>query len=218
MVSKIYTSYTNTERNEYKIQSCVQFLCQKLNLELNIKEITSYCNTILCLVYKTHGQKRSNMKNAIIIICIYKVIKESMHGHTALSLIDIAERADIDKKYIYKAEKILLELPKEYFRPIQIQTPVEYVQKIYNSLENVTVTHDVISETDSLVKLCEKSNILDRYYYTTIGVSCLYYILICHDYNVDIQVFSELYSVSSTSIKKANKDIHEFVENYFTQL
>lgn len=207
-----YTSYTNTERNYYKTQSCVLEICQQLKLEPNVTEITNYCKSVLDIVYKTAGQKRSNMKNAIIVICINRVMKDSTN------LFEMAKCLGIDKKYIYKAEKILLELPKECFTPIHTQTPIEYVQEIYNSLENKAVTHDVIAETDSLVKLCEKHNILDRYSYTTIGVSCLYYILSCHDYSVDIQAFSELYSVSCTSIKKANKNIHDFVENYFNTI
>ncbi len=210
---KVYTSLTNAERNELKVFKHVSEICNELHIHDNIKEISEYCSNILVQVNKVHGQKRCNVRNAIIIICIFKILENTCRYN--YTILEIAKLANVDKKYIYKAEKLLIELPNKCFEISYIQTPIEYIKKIYTMSDTSTITHDVISETEILLEICENNRILERNSYISKGVCCLYFVLTHHGYNIDMNAFSKTYNVSCTSIHKNIKTLNEFSKIYF---
>lgn len=207
MVYLVSTTTNVTNTNNVRI---VEELCKQLGICYRLDTIKEYTCTVLDSVYKVHGQKRRGVKMALILYCINKVVNAS----TLIE--DMAKRVNIDKKYIYKAEKLLAELPRQIFC-LDTPSPVEYVKSIYNTHDNSIIEYDIMQELEQFVNICQKNHVLARNTYTCMGSSCLYFILLNHGYHVEIDTFCKTYNISKTNLERLYKTLEDFVKTFLSR-
>jgi hypothetical protein len=98
-------SWSKEEKTEYKLKKYVREFCEQLSIYPNlIDSIAHLVNGVLEKIKeKNDGSKRSRVKDAIIINCICYICKD-------YDPIYLAKRANINSKYISKADRILLDI------------------------------------------------------------------------------------------------------------
>jgi transcription initiation factor TFIIIB Brf1 subunit/transcription initiation factor TFIIB len=202
ITGKFYPEITKKERSESTLTARLSEILVLLNIHdsgNNIKDIVVYT---MGIVKKHCGQKRSMLKDAIIILCIAKVKMSNP--------LELAKSLDIHKKYVYKAEKLLIELkvtsPSHY-----IESPIEYITRIY-AYTGDSVTLDTVIK---LIRLCETYDIMSQSSNTTIAISCLYYVLVKQGYTIDIGRFVEKYSISRVNVQRMFKTLETHFERLF---
>ncbi len=194
---KIYNNYSNKEKSDYNIQLYTIELCNRLDIVYN-DSLLSTVVQVMNLIKDNYGSKRLKVKDSIIIICISSIL--------GVDSLDLSSKIGIENKYIYNSRKFFAGIPelKEF---IKTRSAFDYIKQVYNS-NKVLVSHtDHLEETRRLVDYCEKNNILSESTPMTIGVSCLYLVLVANGYNVDIEKFSKMYNVSVTTIKATFKKV-----------
>jgi transcription initiation factor TFIIIB Brf1 subunit/transcription initiation factor TFIIB len=205
-----WMSWTNTEKNEYKLKKYTRELCEQLHIYENIIEGT--CELVVKVMNtikdKNDGPKRSRVKDGIIISCIYYISKDN---NITLNYLELAKKINLDIKYVSKADKILLELNFLNDKIInKTENPCDYITNVikkyslHNRINNIEA---LVEKTRVLIDICEDNDILLDHTPLSIGCSCFYYILLkTQSIDIDLKMFADMFGLSSvTIIKTFNK-------------
>ena len=179
---KVYPIVSNEEKNEINLRNHIKMIHDKLGIVQN-NSIIMEIMQLLGKVTKIHGNKRGKPRDAIILVIISK--------NTPIILNESCERMGIDKKYIYKANDILLDINYN-----TIDTPYSYIKRLYtDDLES-----DVLEKTRNLITDCIQEDKLSNISNKALGVTCLYKILLDYGYHIDVYEFGKKFHVSDKII------------------
>lgn len=215
-LSKIlkWNMYSKEDKNQYKLKKAVKELIQKFNFNENIE--SSICELVVSVI-KSVGSKRAKIKESIIIVCTYYVLKyNNINNYTQYHL---AELVGLETKSISKADKIILEFincesNKENDKINVFNTNEKSIDYITNIVKkyNLDITDDMLTKTEKLIMICEDNDILLDHTPLSIGVACFYYILKENNTAIDMKIFSEIYSQSIVTINKTYSKLLAFKE------
>lgn len=198
-------TWTNDEKNIYKLKMYVKNLCQRLKIsEYLIDQIVNVVTMVMDTIKRNDGTKRARVKDGIIVICIYYVSKDTI---TPYSYMDMAKRLDLDIKYVTRAERLILELLNSKklnlskSLVLDTQKPYDYIINTIKS-KNLNIDNQILEHTQSLIAICEDNDILLDHTPLSVGVSCFYYILKSNNIDIDLKLFSELYDLSVVTVVK----------------
>lgn len=218
-ISKMQTWYTwsNDEKNLYKLSQYTKDLCSKLNITLYIDYICNLVNTILYKLKDNDCSKRTRVKDGIIIVCIhYTYKKNNVFVNTHFSTKTLAKSIKLDIKYITRAERSIIELinknkiilDKNVF--FNINSPIMYIK---NNSVHLNISKDVLEmlykKTEMIIDLCEKRELLLDHTPNSIGIGCFYYVLKISNIEIDLYTFSKEYKLSCVTISKLFKKLVE---------
>jgi hypothetical protein len=191
-----WISWTKEEKTEYKLKKYVREFCQKLSIYPNIIDtIAHLVNRVLeTIKEKNDGSKRSRIKDAIIINCICYTCKDYDPSY-------LAKRANIESKYLSKADRILLDLnlncPQtnnhQTNNQLQLQLRNAFLKKCNNNesdLEKKLVILMEIVDDNKLLNVSETSTV------------CFYYLLMQKTL-VDLASFSEHFKINPSHLTKS---------------
>ena len=203
-ISKIqeWYTWTNEEKNTYKLKEYIKVLCTRLDIvESIISDIIYKSIIVMNTVKKYDGTKRARVKDGIIITCIHHISKLS---NTPYCYIELANKIDLDIKYVTKAEKFISELINmkrlefKEFQEMKKKNPYDYIIST-----NIKVSNDILKKAKTLIELCEDNDILQDHTPLSIGCCCFYYILKREEnIDVDLKTFSNIYNISIVTIVK----------------
>lgn len=207
-LSKIqeWYTWTNEEKNTYKLKEYIKTLCARLDIiEPMISNIIDTSIIVMNTIKKNDGTKRGRVKDGIIITCIHHVSKLTS---TPYCYINLANKIDLDIKYITKAEKSISELVnmkilkfKEFEEMIK-KNPYDYIISTMKQ-NNIKVSNDILKKAKTLIEICEDNDILQDHTPLSIGCCCFYYILKQQEnINIDLKTFSSIYNISIVTIVK----------------
>lgn len=206
----LWYSYTNDEKNAYKLVKYTKDLCNKLEITLYNDLICDTVNNVFIAIKKDDGTKRSRVKDGIIIICIYYIYK--MYD-TTISMNfsnELAKKINLNHKYICRAEKIILELVNKnkisFNKEIFLNTGERNIKQ-----KKCILPDDLQIKLDDLILLCKQKDFLIEHNPYSVHVGCLYYIIKQNNINIDISDLSKIYKLSNVTILKVtNKLINLF--------
>lgn len=226
-------TWTSEEKNEYKLNKYTKEFCYNLNnsfsdtkknIMLNeniIEQVVIFVSQVMKAIKDDfNGPKRSKVKDGLIIMCIYYILKSN--GGTCISYIDISKILKIEMKYISSANKTITLLInngklkiKESFKDFIFKTekPIDYINKIIEKY-SLSIDSSILIQVSNLIDICEDNDILLDHTPLSIGVSCFYYILTLNSLEIDIKLFSELYNISIVTIDKTFKKLLCFKEQF----
>lgn len=226
-------TWTSEEKNEYKLNKYTKDFCynlnntfssNKINIVLNesmIEQVVIFVSQVMKAIKDDfNGPKRSKVKDGLIIMCVYYVLKSN--DGTYISYIDISKLLKIEMKHISNANKTITLLinngklkVKESFKNLIFTTekPIDYINKIIEKY-NLLIDPLILIQVSNLIDICEDNDILLDHTPLSIGVSCFYYILTLNSLEIDIKLFSELYSISIVTIDKTFKKLLCFKEQF----
>ncbi len=188
--SKEFTSQMSNI-TDYNLGTYTRDLCKKLKLECNNDVVDSVIYGFN-MIKKVHGSKRAKVKDSIILICLGLTLD--------IEVMELSKKLAIENKVMYNTRKLFTSIPElaEFLNPIN---SFDYISEIYNS-SSQKLDKDPLPRTRDLINLLKKYNILQECKPNTIGVTCLYYVLVNLEYDVDVYKFSRVYKVSDVTIKK----------------
>ena len=216
-------TWSNDEKNLYKLSQYTKDLCNKLNITLHIDYICNLVNTILYKLKDNDCSKRTRVKDGIIVVCIhYTYKKNNVFVNTHFSTKTLAKSVKLDIKYITRAERSIIELmnknkiilDKNVF--FNINSPIMYIKNNsvhlnFNNglLLNKDTLESLYKKTEILIDLCEKNELLMDHTPHSIGIGCFYYILKMSNIDVDLYQFSKEYKLSCVTVSKLFKKLVE---------
>lgn len=211
-ISKIkeWNNWTKDEKNTYKLKDYIRTLCERLCIiETMISNIIEISIVVMNSVKKNDGTKRGRVKDGIIITCIYHISKSTL---TPYCYTFLANKINLDIKYITRAEKLISELVNmnilhfKEFTEMKKSNPYDYIFSTIKQ-NNIKVSNNILQKVKLLIQICEDNDILQDHTPLSIGCSCFYYILKKeNDTNIDIKTFTYIYNISIvTLIKTYNK-------------
>lgn len=190
-----WIAWSKEEKLEYKLKKYVREFCEQLSIYPNL--IDSICNLVYHVLEKikenNEGSKRSRVKDAIIINCIVYINKDYCPY-------DLAKRANIDVKYISKADRILLDLNLLKTDLQNEKNDGKTFRQEFLSKQNLSHLAERIERNYIiLTELCEDNRLLSQ---DNQNVICLYYLLEKYNNNF-IQHFSEHFKISTSHLIKS---------------
>lgn len=211
-ISKIkeWNNWTKDEKNTYKLKEYIKTLCERLHIiESMISSIIETSILVMNSIKKNDGTKRGRVKDGIIITCIHHISKYTL---TPYCYTYLANKIDLDIKYITRAEKLISELVnmnilhfKEFIEEKKIN-PYDYIISTIKQ-NNIKVSNNILKKVKLLIEICEDNDILQDHTPLSIACSCFYYVLnMENNINIDIKTFSYIYNISIvTLVKMHNK-------------
>lgn len=205
--------WTNEEKNAHKLILDTKTMCQKLCIpDQLVKTICDTTVMVMNTIKKYEGTKRARVKKGIILCCIQYASK-GMHQN--ISAVELAKKIGIEVKYVTNADKLILELvnskklqlDKNIF--YQTQTPYEHVLDVIRK-QSLNIPCTILEKIQCLIDFCEEHDILLDHTPLSIGVCCFYYILMTHNINVDVKIFSELYDLSVVTVLKTFNKLKQY--------
>lgn len=196
-----WISWTKEEKTEYKLKKYVREFCEQLSIYPNIIDnICHLVNHVLQTIKeKNDGSKRSKVKDAIIINCICHVSPEYDPNY-------LAKRANIEAKYLSKADRILLDLhlteQKQPNDNLQQQLRKEFM------LKNGLCTN-VEDKLKILMEIVEDNQLINDD--SSLSVICFYYLLM-HETVVDLREFTEHFKINPTNLTKSFNKLKKIQE------
>jgi len=210
---QLWYTYTNDEKNTYKLNKYIEELCIKLYVSTNlIPSIKDIANIIMNIIKKHDGTKRARVKDGIIIFCIHYVSKNTA---TPYSTIELAKKLDIDIKYVTKAERMILELLSSNKLSLNKNTvlqpinSLEYIKQIIIK-NNLKINIETINLVEQVINICNENDILLDYAPLSLGVCCLYYVLLKQNINMNMKMIASLCDISTITVNKAYNDFIEY--------
>jgi transcription initiation factor TFIIIB Brf1 subunit/transcription initiation factor TFIIB len=198
-------TWTNEEKNTYKLKEYIKVLCARLDIvESIIYDIIYKSIIVMNTVKKYDGTKRARVKDGIIITCIHHISKSTL---TPYCYIELANKIDLDIKYVTKAEKFISELINmkrlefKEFQEMKKKNPYDYIISTMKR-NNIKVSNDILKKAKILIELCEDNDILQDHTPLSIGCCCFYYILKSENIDIDLKTFSNIYNISIVTIVK----------------
>jgi ribosomal protein L37E len=195
----LWYSYSNDEKNTYKLIKYTKDLCNKLEITLYNDLICNTVNNVFDAIKKDDGTKRSRVKDGIIIVCIHYIYKMYDNNIPMNFSTILAKKIDLNHKYICKAEKTIIELINKNKISFNKQIYLNHDIKIS---QNYLLPDELYIKLDELIQLCQKKDIITEHTPYSIHVGCLYYIIKNNNINIDIYDFSKLYKLSTITILK----------------
>lgn len=192
---KVYESYTSQEKADYALKLYIHDICNKLNV-VYTEPLADTIVGVINLIKKEYGNKRLKVKDGITIICIAHVLN--------LDPLHLAARIDVENKYIYSSRKFFVEL-QELKEFVKTKTVFQHLKQTLQAYcHNSELIDEALASTEKLIAHCEKKGVMLECNSNTLGVACLYFVLLeDSDYQIDIVKFSKTFHVSSTTILKA---------------
>jgi transcription initiation factor TFIIIB Brf1 subunit/transcription initiation factor TFIIB len=203
-LSMWYTT-TNKERLDKKLKNDVKVICDKLDIpEVFFDNILKLAMNVLNIVTKYDNTKRTRIKTCIIVICIKYILKSN---NKLISSFDLISKLNIPVNFLTRTKSLLLDLVcsnklaldkhilLDYF------TPIDTLHKLvqYNNLK---IPEHILTQTETLLCLCEQRGLFSNSKPTTIAASCLYYVSYINNIKFDLSSFSKLTKVSANMIKQ----------------
>ena len=165
-----WNKYTKEEKRKYQLFKYIKEHCEAYNLNICIIDIVcDIVYRILTVLEETQeGSKRGKVKEGFIVTCIRYVCY--------IKNIELNEMntPKVDKKYIIKANKIIIELVN--LNKLVMERFNEYVNN-YN--ENIP---SILNKTDrsihtQMITFCKENDLLLEHSDKMIHMACIYYIL-----------------------------------------
>lgn len=215
--------WSNAEKNTYKLKEYTRALCNRLHIfEGLVNNVVDTVVRVIDTIKRNEGTKRARVKDGIIVTCIYYVSKDTT---TPYSYIEMSKQLSLDMKYITRAERTILELvnaKRLHFDNVSVLTtekPYDYIVTAINR-HDIRISQDTLHKIRVLIDICEDNDLLLDHTPLSIGVCCFYYVLKHTDIQIDVKLFSEMYSLSMvTVIKTYNKlKVHSEKINRILQL
>lgn len=225
-------TWTSEEKNEYKLNKYTKDFCYNLNNSFSnnkvnviltdniIEQIVLFVSQVMKAIKDNfNGPKRSKVKDGLIIMCIYYILKSN---EIHISYIDISKLLKIEMKYISSANKTITQLinngklkMKDSFKDFIFKTekPIDYIIKVIDKYR-LSIDPIILHQVSNLINICEDNDILLDHTPLSIGVSCFYYILLLNSLEIDIKIFSELYNISIVTIDKTFKKLLNYKEQF----
>lgn len=200
-----WMSWSNSEKNEYRLKQYTAELCRMLNVSEKISEGVSdlVVKVMNCIKEKNGGPKRSRVKNGIIISCINYVSKQNQ---VQINYIDLAKKLDLDVKYISKADKLLMELNCLNENILnKTEDPLEHIKNVvikYKLNLRISNIEEFVEKARVLVQICEDNDVLLDHTPLSIGCCCFYYVIKNSDIEVDIKMFAGMFELSNVTLLK----------------
>lgn len=214
---KSWFENTQQEKNDYKLVLYTKKVCDTLGVESHIDYICDLVSIVLKCIKKNDGTKRSRVKDGIIAVCIYYTYKKYHLQNYTFTLQSIAQKLNLNIKYVSKAEFMILELINKNKIPMDknillninssltILPDIKF-QFIEFNKNNFLPFHkndiDVLfNKLENLLKTYDKNDLLINHAPFSISIGCLYYIL-KQTYDVPIMLLSNIYDISHITILK----------------
>lgn len=209
-----WISWSKEEKTEYKLKKYVREFCEQLSIYPNlIDSIAHLVNGVLEKIKeKNDGSKRSRVKDAIIINCICYICKD-------YDPIYLAKRANINSKYISKADRILLDINLSDVYNVSNVSHASNVSRVSNvsNVSNVSdVSHvrqlrnDFLTKTNTsgdfeeklviLMEIVDDNKLLPHD--SLCSTICFYYLLI-QTTLVDLNTFCEHFKINASYLVKS---------------
>lgn len=213
---KSWFENTSQEKNDYKLNLYTKKMCETLNIDSHIDYICDLVNTVLKCIKSNDGTKRSRVKDGIIVVCIYYTYKKYHLQNYTFTLQNIAQKLNLNIKYVSKAEIMILELinknkicmDKNILLNIDtslnilpdIKLQFTDFNKNYLNFHKNDIDH-LFNELKVLLKTYEKNELLINHAPFSISIGCLFYIL-KQKYDIPVMLLSKLYNISHITILK----------------
>lgn len=199
-----WNKYTKEEKRKYQLFKYIKEHCEAYSLNVCIIDIV--CDIVYCILTileeTQEGAKRGKVKEGFIVTCIRYVCY--------INGIELNEMNmnTVDKKYIIKANKIIIELVN--LNKIDMERFNEYVNN-YN--ENIP---SIMNKTDRIIHkqmmtFCKENDLLLEHSDKMIHMACIYYIL--HKKGVTLEM--------NTTIQKILHKLTHYetiFNNYYEQI
>jgi hypothetical protein len=204
----VWYSWTNDEKTIYKLTKYTKELCEKLEVYTHLDYICDIVAKLFTAIKKDDGTKRSRVKDGLIIMCVYYVHRsQNLNLNLNFSTHSLAKKINLNSKYICKAEKIVLELINKNKVPLDKNVFFDYNKKLSNitflkQMSIYIIPDQLYDEVDTLIKYCEKNELLIEHTPLSINIGCFYYILMKNNYDVNINDFSKNYMISCITTAK----------------
>lgn len=211
--------WTNEEKNTYKLTNYTKNLCNQLKIpEVLHTQIFDTVNHVINVIKQQEGPKRARVKDGIILVCIEYVAKYASVNMNInnISASELGKNLGIEIKYITKAEKIIMELVNskklilDKTTILSTESPFYYVKNVIDK-RGIKIDIDILMLVQKLITYCEDNDVLLDHTPLSIGVCCLYYVLIENNITIDIKVISEIYNLSVVTILKTTNKIKQFL-------
>jgi predicted transcriptional regulator/ribosomal protein L37AE/L43A len=210
-----WLSWTNAEKNEYKLKKYTRDFCENLQIHENI--IENVCLLVIKVMNsireKNDGPKRSRVKDGIIISCIYYISKENnaLNSAGTYNYLELAKKINLDIKYVSKADKILMEL-NLLNKQISCKTenPIDYIKYAINKYNLSIPDNTIIDKVTLLINICEDNDILLDHTPLSIGVACFYYILNKSNIEIDVKTFASIFDLSVVTVTKTFNKLKKY--------
>lgn len=206
-----YTIYTKTELKQMGLNNYIKTILDRLEITKMIQnDMINQITNIIELVYFHLNERGSNLKRAIVIICLCQ-------QYDTYSYFDLAKKINLNIKNISRAEICLTQLFIKKLIPTnillyQIHHPVTLLYNI-NTKKNIDIPLYILQQTQLLITECiSGTNLPSSHLHSSISIACLYYISNYNQYNIDIEIFKEIYSLSINTIVIICDKIHDFVK------
>ena len=223
--------WTSEEKNEYKLNKYTKDFCGNLNNEFQnnkinfilnemiIQQIVEFVSRVMKSIKDDlNGPKRSKVKDGLIIMCIYYILK---NNQIYTSYIEISKILNIEIKYISTGNKTITQLinngklkVNSDFKQIIFKTekPIDYINNVIQKYK-LSVDLVTLNQVSKLIDICEDNDILLDHTPLSVGVSCFYYILKLNSIEIDIKLFSEIYNISIVTIDKTFKKLLNYKQH-----
>jgi hypothetical protein len=207
-----YNMYSKTELKHIGLNNYVKTILDRLEITKTIQNnIINQITNIIELIYLNLNEKGSNLKRAIVIVCLCK-------AYNTYSYFDLAKKINLNIKNISKAEICLTQLHIKNLIPknellYQTHHPVTLLYNI-NTKKNINIPLNLLQQTQLLISQCiSKTNLTSNHLTSSISIACLYYISNYNQYAIDIEIFKEIYNLSINTIVIICDKIHNIVKN-----
>lgn len=218
-----WSTLSNKEMIEYKLTTYIINLCKELKITEHIPQITEFTIHVMNIIRDNfNGSKRSRVKDALIIMCIYYTYKTNNTDCNYTNLTnqfnkkyDKDDLRYITSKYISRAITTILDLinqnklliSDEFKNSItSIEQPMNYINKIIKKYK-LNISDITINQICNLVDICTENDIINDSTPLSLGVGCFYYILKINNIKINLNIFSEIYDISSVTILKTYKKL-----------
>jgi len=215
-----WLNWSSEEKNEYKLNVYTKNFCYNLNnhyknskeqillTENIIEQSVAFVSKVMKAIKDDfNGPKRAKVKDGLVIMCVYYILK---FNEIYSSYIVISKILKIEIKYISKANKTITELinknklkVSDTFKDtiFKTQKPIDYINKVIQKYK-LTINKEMLNQVSDLINICEDNDILLDHTPLSVGVSCFYYILEINSIEIDLKIFSDIYSISIITILK----------------
>jgi hypothetical protein len=212
-----YKIYTKTELKKIGLNNYIKTILDRLEISKMVQnDILNQITNIIELIHKHLNEKGSNLKQAIVIICLCK-------AYDTYNYFELAKKIQLNIKNISRAELCLTQLFLKNLIPknellYQMHHPVTLLYNI-NTKKNIKIPLYILQQTQLLITQCiSKTNLTSIHLNSSISIACLYYISNYNQHDINIEIFKEIYSLSINTIVIICDKIHAFVKDQVIKL
>lgn len=204
--------WSKEEKSQYKVAQYIEEKCNQLCLPTNVcKHVVDMVGQVLKSCKDVEeGQKRSRVKDGIIVMCAFYVCKDSGIDR---SYTEFAVKLGLDMKYITRADKLLLSLVHKGTLkfPVSVHTTLEPMQCIDAKL-GVLNLRDHAHAIKRIIDISMDNDILIDNTPLSVGVGCLYYYVVTRGLleRVQMQVLCDTFGISAVTVTKTYNKMKKY--------